>query len=47
MGAFLLSAIYLTIVMSGNEDAPWGARMCRLQDPDHYIWCVHEPVIAK
>ena len=35
------------VSVSLPEDAPWGARMCRLQDPDHYVWCIHEPVTAK
>jgi len=25
--------------VSAPEDMFWGDRMCRLKDPDHYVWC--------
>ncbi len=28
------------VSMTAPELAPWGMRMCRIQDPDHYVWCV-------
>jgi uncharacterized glyoxalase superfamily protein PhnB len=31
------------VSISAPEQAPWGARVCRLKDPDDYVWCVVTP----